>query len=200
MKRLLPYVCSLAAALGLCAAGRADMVPWTYSVSANTPNPVMANSSMPMSSITLGGESMVNAVGSTGVVLSGLTANSTQSPSTPDTFTSTPWGVNLTITDTPSGQSKTLTIAGAFSGTMSSGSSIITSSFTSGPMTFTLGSDTYTVTPDSFTSPSAPGASNSGGIGATVSVNTPEPSSLLLCGLGAAGCVLARRKRRAVVA
>jgi hypothetical protein len=197
MKRLpSPYLCSLAAVLCLAAASRADLVPWTYSVAPNSPNPVTADGSVSKSSLLLSGETTVNAAGSTGIVLSGLTTISTQSPTTPDTFTAKPWSVSLMITDTPSGLSKTVTVGGTFSGTASSGSSIISNTFTTGPVTFTLGSDTYTVTPDSFLSPSVPNASNSGGVGATVSVSTPEPSSLVLYALGAVSAALARRRRK----
>ena len=85
--------------------------------------------------------------------------------------------------------------------------------FTSaGPFTFDLGSTAYTAALNSYVQPGPPGASNTGALGAIVTVapanpggnpittgfGTPEPSSLLLCSLGAAGSALAgwRRRRR----
>ena len=211
MKRfLVPIAFALLASLVLAGPSRAGLVDWTYSVTPNSPNPVLADGTSPHSSILLSGEGTVSATGSTGIVLAGLTASSTASPTAPDTFTSKGWSTSLTITDTPSGLSNTVTISGAFSGTMSSGSSLISNVFSGSPVTFTLGGDTYIVTPNAFVGPSVTNATSSGGIGATVSVSsigtastTPEPSSLLLCGLGAAGFALAgwrKRARRAVLA
>jgi hypothetical protein len=211
MKCLLARIAfALLAGLALAGPSRAGLVDWTYSVTPTGPNPVVSDGVSPTSSILLSGEGTVSATGSSGIVLAGLTASSTASPSALDTFTSKGWSTSLTITDTPSGLSNTVVISGAFTGTMSSGSSIISNVFSTSPVTFTLGGDTYTVTPDSFVGPSVPNATNSGGIGATVTVSsvgtastTPEPSSLLLCGLGATGCALAgwrKRSRRAVLA
>jgi hypothetical protein len=55
------------------------------------------------------------------------------------------------------------------------------------------------VTANSYVPPSIPNAFNTGALGAHVDVrggNVPEPSSLLLCGLGAAGCAAAGWRKR----
>jgi hypothetical protein len=201
MKRLF-YQAAFAvlAGVALAAPARAGLVSWNYSVSPDTPT-VKADGNSSTSSIALSGDGVVNVSGNSAVVVANLTALSTAAANAPETFTNAPWKATLTIVDTASGLSGTLSFTGMFSGTLSSLSSDISNTFT-GPLTqtLTLGNNTYVVTATSFVPPSVPNATNTGGIGASVEVrsaNNPEPSALVLCGLGAAGCALAGwRKRR----
>jgi hypothetical protein len=197
MKRLLPHtLLAVLACAAAAAPARADLISWTYNTTPSVTFVPATSSSQ--SAITFGNTPSGHGTGGSDIVLAGLTA--TSSASSPDTFSHTPWSVSLLLTDTASGQSATMTFTGEFNGTLSSLSSGITNTFTGlTTQSATLGNNIYTVTATSFVPPSVPNASNSGGLGAhvDVAVATPEPSTLLLCGLGAAGCALAGwRKRR----
>jgi hypothetical protein len=200
MNRLLPrVVLTVLACLALAAPTRADFVNWSYSTSPGTPT-VTADGSSPVGYVKLAGDGSVSASGSSDIVLASLSAFSSVNPLTPESFTARPWSVSLTITDSASHASATLTFTGTFGGTLSSLSSNITNAFTgSTTQSVTLGSNTYVVTANSYVPPSVPNALNTGAIGAHVNIRSggvPEPSSLLLCGLGAAGWALTGYRRR----
>jgi hypothetical protein len=202
------------ALLAVASPARADYAPaWTYTWTAQ---PLSVLSDPPGT----GSLSLTNdhgsAAGSTALVATSISAMSTASPGNPDQFVNGgQYKLFLAITDTASGQVGHFEIDGKLSGSISAGSSAVTSSFTS-PLTtsFTLGSTVYTVTAENFLPPGPTGSSASGGIGAEVEVapatpggspgtsgvGAPEPSSLLLCGLGAAGCTLAGWRRRRAAA
>jgi hypothetical protein len=186
-------------------AARADLVPWSYNWSPK--DPAVFADSPGTGKITFTNEPSGNAVGTSDIVATNLKTFSTADPATPDTFTNKGYTLFLTLTDKPSGQSTTFTFNGVFNGTISSASSNITNTFTNGNIhTAVLGGNTYTVTIGQFTPPPPPGASNSGSISATAIVSvrngppnhgTPEPSSLVLAGLGLTGLgFVSWRKRR----
>jgi hypothetical protein len=120
------------------------------------------------------------------------------------TFTNRPFDLIMKLKDEPSGASGTLTFAGTFSGTLSMQSSQIFAAINSPLLQhLRLGNDYYTVnlgtTPPYIDEPGLnyvmPGPPSSplwrGGIGASISMQviprTPEPSSLVLAGLGVLG-------------
>jgi hypothetical protein len=137
------------------------------------------------------------------------------------------WHSQLTITDSASGASAILHFTGKFTGSFSGGilvngvlqggNATIGNIFAPQNQTVTLGNNNYTVSlliPDpithqlvpGYTPPGPPGASNGGAISAYVTVTTssgvhiasvPEPSTMLLAGLGLSlGSLAAWRKRR----
>ena len=214
-----PWVAALAL-LALAAPLRADYLPaWTYSWTAV---PLSVLSDPPgTGNIALNSNpgTVTSAVGASFIPAANLQTMSTASPSSPDQFSSGgQYQLFLTITDTQAAtagltpSSHTFEIDGKITGTISSGGTLLTNTFTSGSLTYNLGNTAYTVSPESFVPPGPPGASNVGAIGALVTVaalnpgnpgttgfSTPEPSSLLLCSLGATSCAFAgwRRRRRA---
>jgi hypothetical protein len=202
MKRLLPPT-ALASLLVVALAGpaRADFL-WHYSTTPLTPTVSATTGS---GTITLSGEGTASALGSTPIVIAGLTAQSTAVPGHEDSFVNAPWQVSVSITD--GGHTGSLTISGVFNGKLSSGGTDpgFSSHFTgASPDSIQLNGHSYTVTAGGFVPPTVPGGLDSGGLGLQVDVQasttstTPEPSTLLLCGLGAAGCALAgwRRSRQ----
>jgi hypothetical protein len=197
MKRLFPRA-ALAGLLALALAGpaRADFL-WTYSTTPLTPTVSATTGS---GTINLTGETTALAIGSTPIVIAALTASSTADPTTPDKFVNAPWQVSLSITD--GGHTGSLTLSGVFNGTLSSGGVNLSRSFTGPPsQNVVVNGHSYTVTAGGFVPPTLADGVDTGGLGLAVDVKatvTPEPSSLLLCGLGAAGCAFAGWRRRKV--
>jgi len=183
-------------------AARADLVPWSYNW---TPSTDKVLSDTGMSHLTMTNEKVGTATDSTDIVATNIKTVSTADPKTPDTFTAKAYTLTLTLIDEASKQSGTLAFTGEFNGTASVKSAKIANTFT-GLITqvLVLGGNTYTVTIGPFTPPGPPGSSNAGSISAfaevVVNPNTgeePEPSSLVLAGLGLAGLGsrFLRRKR-----
>ena len=161
--------------------------------------------------------------GSSDIVASNLRAFSSADPTTPDKLsTNGAYSFALVLTDKASGQSAQLTFTGKLGGTFSAGNSNVTNQFTGQTVmvngqpvvgqTVTLGKYNYTITfPSNYYSPPGPPlASNAGSISAHVSItpavpvvgSVPEPSTLVLSGLGLALTGLAgwRKKRRQALA
>jgi hypothetical protein len=129
-------------------------------------------------------------------------------PATPDRFTDRAYTMNLTLTDSASGAQGLVTFTGLLNGTASTAGASIQNTFT-GETTkvLTMGGHTFTVAFDSFTPPTL---TTNGAFGADVTVSdaqppsgppsaqTPEPSAIVLAGLGltAVGAASARKGRR----
>ncbi|HTU21324.1 MAG TPA: PEP-CTERM sorting domain-containing protein [Gemmataceae bacterium] len=192
------------AAVSLLSAGsaaHADQI--TYSISSSYP-------SIFFSSGTLGG---INVAGS-GTLTTGtpitipnsVTAFSFASPLLPQGLSNVP--VNLTLNDQTTGQSQTLSL-GSISGTMSILGSSLSFTPSAEPMSATFGSSSYNITSSgiSFTSGvlvttgtlSFSVTDPPAGTGTISSVggNAPEPSSLLLAGIGVPLLGVFLRRRRA---
>jgi PEP-CTERM motif len=208
MKRSLPPL--WAAALLLAApAARADHAPWSYEW---TPTAFEMASTTGAGAVNFTAGSGT-ADGNSTVVAMNLEAFSTADPSTPDTFVDASYAISIALTDTMSGESGSLSFAGLFNGSLSTGAVNIDNEFTGEPeQSLVLGGRTYTVTIGPYTAPGVPGTPNLGAISASVAVTgdgpappppntTPEPSSLVLAALGVSSLGLRwlRGRRNALV-
>jgi hypothetical protein len=199
---------------------RADSIPWGYSATDTT----IYNSNNPIksSSIKFTGGSGV-ASGNSGIIIYNLTSASTAGDNAPDSFSSVPFNLAVTLSDIKGSGSKSNAAKSTdvvnFSGLFSA-SGVTTKSLFPGTNTWnstnstsvTLGADDvgwrkYTVTLSSITPPGEPGG-NPGSIQAIVEIKptdgpggngenpppAPEPASLVLAGLGLPLILLVRRR------
>jgi hypothetical protein len=201
-----PVALGVAAWLLLCLGvpdARAELIQWSYSWS-RSPAEVHADSPG-TGFISLTDAGMKPAAGNSFLVAANLQAHSTAPDSNPDVFTNKMYTLSLSLGDQASGASGTVTFTGEFNGTLTSTNSNIANTFLGATtQTLVLGDHLYTVTMNSYTPPGPTGAENSGSIAARaeVTVSTimhlPEPSSIVLALVGAAGSLgLTRRRRRA---
>jgi hypothetical protein len=216
MKRsTLLFTSALVALISLGGSVRADQIAWTYSWQRN-PVSIAADGD------GTGGVSLTNeatpkdAAGNSDIVATNLRIFSSASPNLPDSLvTGGAYTLTLTLTDSASGQSGTATFTGKLSGTFSANNSNLTNVFNSPTVdALVLGGNTYTVTIGPYSPPGPPTASNAGSIAAFVAVtpgagggggvgvqDVPEPSTMLLAGLGLSFLGgAAWRKRRQTVA
>jgi hypothetical protein len=202
-----PHLFGTALAFLLFAGGqaRADLVDWSYNWG-RSPIAVAADSPG-TGGITLTDEATHNAKGPSDIVATNIRSFSSAPSGSPDHFTNAAYSLVLNLTDTASGKSATLNFGGLFSGTVSTSSANVTNKFTGlTSQTVTLGSNSYTVSIGPFAPPGPPTASNAGTISAHVNVQPgiihttsgPEPSGLVLAGLGASfvGFVSWRKRQR----
>jgi hypothetical protein len=138
----------------------------------------------------------------------------------PDHFTNKNYSLIVDLTDSASNKSGMLTFTGSLNGTLSLTSANIKNTFI-GPLTqhLDLGGNLYTVTIGPYAAPGIPDSTQTGSISAHVSVQpegptgggsggpvpppsrqTPEPSTLLLAGLGLSALGMAGWRHRARLA
>ena len=200
---------ALTALLMLAPAAAAGPIQWAYDWSA-TPSFAAGGAGK----VTFSNEMSTTATNNSHVVATNLKVVSTASPAAPDTFS--PGGGHYTLTvnlkDIDSGATGALTFTGQLQGKISSHNALVTNTFTSAvSKSILLGFTTFVVTMDSYTPPGPPDQGNLGSIGAMVEVsslkpseegNSPEPSAMVLAGLGAgiAGLTAWRRRRRRAAA
>jgi PEP-CTERM motif len=200
----------------------ADSIPWGYSASSTAI--YNNNNAASTSSVTFAGASGI-ASGSSGIIIYSMATTSGASAASPDSFSNVPFNLAITLTDVTATGSKSadakasdiLHFSGLFSASNVSRQSLLPgASPWSSPVTeqVVLGGDdvgwrTYTVVLSSFTSPGQPGGSP-GSIQAIVTIEpvvpvasgenaavaeAPEPTSLVLAGLGLLPLVAFWRKK-----
>jgi hypothetical protein len=143
--------------------------------------------------VTFTNQSPQEAANSSDIVATNLRVFSSASSAKPDQLVKNgAYSLTLTLKDIASGQVGMLTFTGKLTGTFSIDSADVSNAFT-GPTTqsITLGGNVYTVTIGPYAPPGPPTSSNAGSIAAHVDVSSvvhvqdvPEPSGLVLCGLG----------------
>jgi hypothetical protein len=208
MKRLLPLIVAVFALLLAAAPARADqIIKWGYSWDVTPSVYASPTGKDPGGVILFSGQSQQVAYGATDLVAANLTARSTASAETPDVFKKSQgkYTLTLTIYDYASHTSGTLSFTGQLSGWFSATNSDVDNKFGNhADKILRLGTSKYTVKVDRFLPPGPPNENNSGAIGARVTVvdppvdtpPAPEPSTLLLGGLGAALAGVAAWRRR----
>jgi len=187
MKRMILFCITALASLTISAATvRADQIPWGYS-SADT-QIFNSNNGDQTSSISMKGSSGV-ASGNSGIIIYNLTTSSSTAEASPDSFSSVPFNLAVTLTDikgtsstsTSAKTSDTVNFAGKFSASNVTKSSLLpgetswTSALTSETV---LGADDvgwrkYTVTVTSLTPPGQPGGAP-GSIQAVVTITPAD--------------------------
>lgn len=148
--------------------------------------------------------------GTSSVIATNLVTNSSVlSPSVENFDESSTYTLTMTLTDTTSGLSDTFAFDGHFEGTLSKTSSNIDNFFDSlTSITKTIGANEYTVVIGPYVAPGSPESGGQGSIGAKVFVerkeqppgdpkDSPEPSTLLLSGLGMSLMGLVYRRKKA---
>jgi hypothetical protein len=167
---------------------RADFVSWSYE---GYGTPVVASDTTANTGVNFNYDSKTDVVGNSHVAVANLWTFSQTQPPSADTLTNAGYNVGLKITDATSGLTGNVTFAGQLSGTINAKSSVLTNTFLGDTIQkLVLGSNLYTVSLAGFAPPGPPTASNAGAVSALVTCapNTvPEPSTLLLAGLGLAG-------------
>ena len=189
---------------------------WTGSTKLVAPDPFSATS-FGSGSITMVGQKGTGTDSQTITAVNLATISSASSTiGPPDRYTDRPYTLKVDLTDTASNQSKVLTFSGLFNGTVTATKVSLSTVFTgSTSLSAQLGGNTYVVSIGPFSNPSGPGdpADGSGFIHASVRVtagdtggggggihNTPEPSSLVLTGIGMVHMACWYRRRRAAKA
>jgi hypothetical protein len=216
MKRyLIAHVTAATLMLFATGSARAGLVPpsqvqWSYNFSPSA-SAVYADTN-PSAGVSFTNEPTKSAVGDSDVVVTNLRVFSTANPNTPDVLSKNgAYSVTLTLGTSANGnpQSTTLTFTGKLTGSFSSESANVGNLF--GPhssQSVTFGAYMFTVALIAYTPPGPPDQVNSGSISAHVSISaihtasTPEPSSMLLTGLGLTflGGAAWRKRRLARVA
>jgi hypothetical protein len=175
----------------------ADLITWSYAWS-RTPTEVVSDSGN--SKIYLTDSPLRTIVGESDIVATNLTSSSSAPPASPDRFTQKPFTLSLYLLDNGSGKDGTLTFTGYFDGTLSTGNANVNAVFTGQLVqTLILGENLYVVTMTSYTPVGPPDSTTQGSIGAHARVavyTVPEPSTLVLSGIGLGMFGVLRRRRR----
>jgi hypothetical protein len=146
---------------------------------------------------TGGSDDMHTAPGVSTSISTKVWAYSTATAAHPQTVSGLPFAVNIKLTDQASGLSEYVSFGGTLAGNLWDKGSTLSPTFF-GPLSKSVDIDhhLYTVTFDSFKTPT--GFDHPGAFVFNVKVNhNPEPSTLVLAGIGAPLFGLALRRRRA---
>ena len=115
-------------------------------------------------------------------------SNTTNVKTNPAIFNNAAFNLTLTITDFGSNKTGTMSFSGRFDGKLSQGSALIYETPTSPTtLTQTIGSHIYTVTIGPYVPPGNPTSGTVGSLGALATIkvsSVPEPSAVVLAGLG----------------
>jgi hypothetical protein len=193
---------------------QAELIPWSYQWNAH-PIVIDADPLGPHQSatggitltpgaITITGGNPGVALGNSNIIAVNLTAF-TFAPSPdgkPYSFTNSPYRLGVTLTDVDSKASGTLNFSGVFYGSLTDWTADLHTRFTSAMrQSLMLGHNRYTVSLTSFSPPDPPDEGGTGKISAFVNVqpvSAPEPSTLLLSGIGLAVTAVSCLRRRAL--
>jgi hypothetical protein len=193
---------------------QAELIPWSYQWNAN---PIVVDAdplgphhtpsggiTLTPGAITITGGNPGVAWGSSNIVAVNLTAF-TFSPNPdgkPYSFTNSPYRLGVTLTDVNSKASGTLNFAGVFDGSLTDSTADLHTRFTSATrQSLILGHHRYTVSLTSYSPPDPPAEGGAGKISAFVNVqpvSAPEPSTLVLTGIGLAVAAFSCLRRRAL--
>jgi hypothetical protein len=218
MKRFLAaHAAAVAVVLFAGAGANAGMIPpdkiqWTYNFAPGmNPAAVFADNHGGVGSVTFTNENPSTAKGNSDIVATNLKVSSTATAVDPDVLSHNgTYTIKLHLGVPANGLSGDLTFTGKLSGTFSADNANVTNVF--GPnstQTLTLGNYTFTVQLTAYTPPGPPSQHNLGSISAHVTVEasdigpgggpSPEPSSMLLAGLGLSflGGAAWRKRRKA---
>jgi hypothetical protein len=200
------YPVAVALFFGGAVTVHADVITWSYQWD-RSPLAVGAGTG----GVGFTNENLAHAAGPSDIVATNLSVFSSANPATPDFISSGGYSLKLTLTDDASHAQGIFTFTGQLGGTISSASAQVTNTFTNATtQAQTLGGNLYTVTIGPYTAPGPPMSTNLGAIAAHVDVragstpstqSNPEPSTLLLGGLGTAflGFISLSQWRRKVV-
>jgi hypothetical protein len=196
--RVLPYGSALAVCLfaGVAQAGPVNSEQvWSYNWTPSALH-ITADGNSANNYIQVISESTGLAQGSASIGVASLPTFSTAKSSSPATFTNVPFSLNLTVTDTKTNNQNNLKFSGVFNGWLTASQAYLTWTPTSSMnQSATLSGHNYSVALY-VTSPTTPGSLVSASITAVVTTH-PEPSTLVLSGLGVGGlCWRAWRRRR----
>ncbi len=184
---------------------RADFIQWKFNWTP-TVSAITSDTSVD-SFIQLTNEPEDNAAGSSDVVATNISVFSNAPRGNPDVFgpnSTNAFTLTMKLTDTASGEFANLVFGGRFTGTLSAQSADLDVTWT-GQSNYVveLGNSEYTVDIGPYSPPGPPTADNKGSIAAHVEVRpldvvkVPEPSTLVLSGIGMSLVGLASwRKRR----
>ena len=212
------FMLAVVAALGESTA-RAELVDFSYAWSIQPSAVLPGGTGSVQVSLTPNASSSGTLGVSTPIPLATLTTTSTASAGSPDSFNN-PFSLKLSLTDTASGNTGTLSFGGTISGTLTFDCSLLTGKFDNPMQVLHLGTHDYAVTIDTpnfgLQKPNSDGntligafvlvtnTSNTGGGGGGnpgPTPDAPEPSSLVLGGMALAGLAArrwSRLKKRAV--
>lgn len=183
-----------------------DQISWTYNWS-RSPVAVFGDAG---GNVNFTDEPTKVAKGSSRIVATNIRVASTATAAAPESVVDGNYALSLTLATNSNGNpyTATLTFHGTLSGTFSAENANVANAFGPDSSQFVdLGSFRFTVDLVAYTPPGPPDQSNAGSIGARVTVEdrppvvneTPEPSTMLLGGLGLTflGGAAWRKRRKA---
>lgn len=169
-----------------------DNIQWTYNFTPGAPA-ITANGNA-AAGVTFTNEPTKVAVGNSDIVATNLRVFSAATAASPDVLTNGNYTLTLQLSTVENGtpHSTSMTFTGTLAGKFSAENANLANVF--GPnstQSALLGSYTFTVSLMAYTPPGPPDQQNAGSISAYVSISvpepseqTPEPSTMLLSGLG----------------
>jgi len=168
-----------------------DKIAWTYNWQPGAP--ALTADGNPSAGVTFTNEPPKVAVGSSDIVATNLRVFSAATAAEPDKITGSngDYKLSLTLKANDGGQTATLNFLGNLKGAFSAENANLKNKFTATTTQIVdLGSFRFTVALMAYTPPGPPDQANAGSISAYVQVeniqpnNIPEPSALVLSGMG----------------